>query len=193
MRYKTMLLLFCCSIFTIQLQSRTAKPGVAGEKQASQSVPQEVPPDHIIYEFLFRSVVNLESLAEQRDQAGKDTTAIRDKIRNDFALSDIQAQFLNSMAFDSMTRARQLDDQAHQIIYQARKLYPEGRPTGQQALQCPPMLYVLQAEPNNVFLAARLRLQQEFGDAAFVPLDNLLRQTFAKDIHKQQPHLSFHK
>jgi hypothetical protein len=193
MKYKVMLVILCCAFWAVQLQSNTAKSASSAKQGGSQSTAQQLPPDHVTYEFLFRHVANLESLADQRDRAGKDSTAIRNKVRNDFSLGNVQAESLKSVAFECLKQAQQLDEQAHQIIAQTRTLYPKGRLSGQPAPKCPPALYVLQAERNNVFLAARLTLQQQFGDTAFAVFDNQVKQRYAKDIHKPLPHVNLHK
>lgn len=193
MKYKLMLLVLCCGLLAVQVQSTTRKPVVAAKQGDSQSAAQQLPPEHVTYEFLFRHVANVEALAAQKDQAGKNSTAIRNKVRDDFALTDAQADSLKSTALDCLMQARQLDEQARQIIAQTRAFYAKGQANGQPAPKCPPALYTLQAQRNGVFLSGKLRLQQQFGDAAFGVFDSQVKQKYAKDIHKPVPHMNAHR
>ena len=193
MKYKLPLLVLCCGIWSVQLQSKTARLASTAGQVDGRSASLTLPPEHVTYEFLFRHIANLEALAEQKDQEEKDSTSIRNKVRDEFALSNTQAALLKSVASDSLTRAQQLDDQAHQIIAQTRASLQKGKRSGQPVPKCPPALYDLQAERNGVFLAAKLTLQQQFGDGAFAVFDNLVKEKYAKVIHKPLPHLSAHR
>ena len=193
MKYKIVLLILCCGMLAVQLQSKTDRSATSVKQGGSQSMDRQLPPDHVTYEFLFRHVANLELLADQKEQDGKGSSAIRNSARDDFRLADLQAEYLKSVASDCLQQAQQLDQQARQIIDQTRALYPKGQLTGKPAPKCPAALYVLQAERNNVFLAGRLSLQQQFGDAGFAVFDNLVKQTYSKDIRKGSPHASLHK
>lgn len=192
MKYKIVLLIMCCGMLAVQLQSKTGRSASSVKQGSGQATDLQLPPDHVTYEFLFRHIANLESLADQKNQDGKDSSAIRNSVRNDFGLADPQAEYLKSVASDCLQQAEQLDQQARQIIDQTRALYSNGQVSGKPAEKCPGSLYALQAERNNVFLAGRLRLQQQFGDAGFALFDNLIKQRYSKDIHKHSPHASLH-
>jgi hypothetical protein len=192
MKYKIVLLILCCGMLAVQMQSKTDRSATSVKQGGSQSMDLQLPPDRVTYEFLFRHVANLELLADQKDQDGKDSSAIRNSVRDDFGLADVQAEYLKSVAFDCLRQAQQLDQQARQIIDQTRALYPKGQLAGKPVPKCPAALYALQAERNNAFLAGRLRLQLQFGDAGFAVFDNLVKQRYSKDIHKGSPHVSLH-
>jgi hypothetical protein len=193
MKSKLMILVLCCFICTVQLQSRTAHlvPRLKGASVQTHNVT--LPPAHITYECLFRHIVNLETLASQKDQEGKDSWSIRNKIKSEFRLSNEQTTFLKSLALECVTRAQQLDDQAHQIIVDTRAGRQNGKLNSQAAPKCPVALYELQARRNANFETARVTLQQTFGDAQFAQFEDLLIQRYAKGIHKPVPHLQGHK
>jgi hypothetical protein len=193
MKYKLMLLILCCGIWAVQLQSKTARPLSTAKQGDSQWASLTLPPEHVTYEFLLRHIADLEALAEQKDQEGTYSMSIRNKVRDDFALSDAQVALLKSVASDCLARAQQLDEQAHQIMAQTRASLQKDKRSGQPVPKCPPALYALQAERNGIFLAAKLTLQQQFGDGAFAVFDYRVKEKYAKDIHKPLPHLNAHR
>ncbi len=181
MRYKVILALLCTPLFAVQMH--TAPSPKAGAQMPAKA-PQIAAPmsEKVLYETLFNRMLNQESRAKKRESEGMDASAIRNKVFEDLALIQSEADILKSIAFDCYLETEELDRQATQIIKEARAMIPGGKLNGRPLPECPPILRIMQRQRDDAFLNARLRLKSELGASRFEVFESQLKFLLEKTV-----------
>lgn len=151
--------------------------------QQSQGIP-----DHVVYKYLFHHLAALKRHADEVEQQGEDGSPFRSLYKRKANLSEDQARMLDEIATDCNREVAQQDARAKVLIDAYKAQYPEGKvPHGALPLPPPAELEPMQKERNVMFLRARDRLHEAFGDQEFKLFDDFVKGKIKSNIKPLTP------
>ncbi len=140
-------------------------------------------PSHILYDQLFRLVINFRKKAEEQRLTGESVTSLKDYFKDEAKLTDSQNQKLEQLAIEYLQEVEPIDRQARQIIDQLRRQFQDGWVNEGQQVPPPPIeLAALQEQRNALAVSYQEKLQELFGKDDFESFDNFVRQNFAQNF-----------
>jgi hypothetical protein len=156
--------------------------------RADQSLlsASELPPDHIIYELLYRRLALLEDKADLLEKEYKNGSSIRNKIKVDLEIPDYVYVTLKYRALECLDRVDQIDQQAKVIIDATRSSIKDGRLHGKSFIQYPKSLLVLQQQRNEAIGWSITQLQNDIGEQQLFLLDQAVKHNMLANISRKR-------
>lgn len=148
----------------------------------------DVPPDRVLYNFLFRHLGHLKKQADKHQRLGKDGSGFQRRFKNVLVIDDDQFESLNKIALNCEAEVAKIDKRAEAIIDAFRTQYPSGEiPEGVVIPPPPPELLALQEERYRAVLRARDRVREALGEQEFKRFDEIVKMRLAPDIKQTNP------
>ncbi|MBO0719274.1 MAG: hypothetical protein J2P41_00505 [Blastocatellia bacterium] len=144
-------------------------------KTKAASSQTKLPPQHIMYGWMFRHVVWLNGKAEALEKEGKDASLYRDHYKKHAQLSQEQADLLNQVAQETIDKVKQIDDTAMPLILELRKKVSSAPPT------LSPELVELEAQRTAAINEGHDKLRASFG-ADWERLDTFVKEVVSPNI-----------
>jgi hypothetical protein len=169
-------LVLALSTFTFTRRAQTNLSPQPRRAVPGQGVKERVVPDHVAYEFLFRSNAHFRRMAAE---AGK-PQALNQAFLKDAGLDEPKARVLDEIAATTLQEVDRQDERARAIIEAFRARYPGGVvPRGEPLPPPPPELKAMQAKRNAMFLRGRGRVLAALGRQEFDRFDGFVKKRFA--------------
>jgi hypothetical protein len=175
-------LLIAISTIDVSAQSSPVQPSAA-------ALGREIP-EHIIYELYFRRVALFNDLAAKNELQKINSNGLRSMIAKELGINSPQNELLLQTVSKCLNDASTLDAQADAIIVRERARYPGGRLTDkEQPPKIPDELRALQKARDLIFVSAKDKLMQQFGNTDFQILNSRIRAVIISAVkveHKVQ-------
>lgn len=140
-------------------------------------------PDNVLYESIFRLDVTFQRQAEEQELAGEPVTPLINYFKEQFNLTDTEAEQVHRIAREFAEAVGPTDKQASNIIDGIRKRFPNGRvEPGQEVPPPPPELTELQRQRDSIVLDHRDELINSLGSEKFALVDDVVKTNFAKNF-----------
>jgi len=152
---------------------------------AQQSNSGQSLPLHVVYGQFFEHVEFLDAQADIKDSQGLPGQELRGYYRTMTGLSASDMATVKSIAAMTNAAVRSLDEEAMEIIAEARARYPGGLLPNRDALTKPPAkLAQLQQERDRMIEINVQTLRHALGEEAFQQLDGYVQSKFAPQIRR---------
>ena len=132
---------------------------------------QEMPPQ-IMYLQLFKHISVLKQMEAKSQSQGFSSSWTSTFYSEKLGLTSSQSQIIDNEVADCLQKVQNLDQQAESIITNARAQFPNGDLAGKSLPPPPPQLYALQTQKDNIVLAAKANLEQQFGSQKFIEFND---------------------
>lgn len=139
-------------------------------------------PEYILYEKVFRLVIEFDSLAESQEENGEPITPFHAYFKDEAKLTAQNDQFLLQAAKQYYQEIQLVDAQAEAVIEQLRQQYPVGSLPEGELIKPSQELLQLQEQRNKVALLYRDKLKDLLGEANFNEFDGFVKGKFALGI-----------
>lgn len=173
-----------------QVSAAQAAPGGGGGDQKSlpsadtgQPVGDAIP-EHVTYDVLFRQIAAFKKKADDADRQGRgDGDVLRKLVYQQAELSDADAEKVDKIQSQYMTRVSEIDKKARKVIEQSRLGNPNGKlEVGAQLPEPPKELKALQAQRNNLTLQARAQVGATLGEEKFKHFGEFVKEHIARKL-----------
>lgn len=141
------------------------------------------PPEHVIYNQMFRHLKELNEQADEEEKKGKDGKHLRQLYKRLAKLDDGQAIILDQVAAENNRDVERLNAEAKKIIKTFREKH-KGKLKGDTLPAPPPELMVLAQERKQTILRARDRLRYSIGEEAFDKFKEFINERVTPSIYQ---------
>jgi hypothetical protein len=161
-------------------ENKSTKVRIARDEQSQKEM--EVP-ENVLYDQMFRLIVEFKKKAEEQAAKGEQITPLRDYFQREAQLSDEQTRILQDVAKKFVDEVSLIDAQAKVIIENIRARVPRGQPiTDKKILEPPAELRELQKKREELALRYRDHLRDLFGTEEFQRFENFTQQKMSSVI-----------
>jgi hypothetical protein len=161
-------------------ENKSTKVRIARDEQSQKEM--EVP-ENVLYDQMFRLIVEFKKKAEEQATKGEQITPLRDYFQREAQLSDEQTRILQDVAKKFVDEVSLIDAQAKVIIENIRAGVPRGQPiTDKKILEPPVELRELQKKREELALQYRDHLRDLFGTEQFEKFQKFVQEKMSSVI-----------
>jgi len=139
-------------------------------------------PEHILYDRVFRQVVEFKKMAEEQQAKGEPVTAFYGYIEREAGLNEVQTADLLTIATVYLKEVEAVDEQAKAEIEKLRLEHQASNAPKKQLIQPSTELRNLQEQRDSLALRHRDRLKEILGNEKFSDVDAFVKSNLAATI-----------
>ncbi len=171
-----------------QSESQKSEVELSKKVRRSENFQQKIEeqrseiPEYILYEKVFRLVIEFDNLAESQKANSEPITPFQTYFKDEAKLISQDDEFLLQTAKQYHQEMQLVDAQAEVVIQQLRQQYPVGSLPEGELIKPSPELLQLQEQRNKLALLYRDKLKNLLGEANFNDFDSFVKGDFASGI-----------